>query len=84
MERQKFTEEEINQIQQIQQNAQAIFRNMGQLQFQKRALENQIKQVEDNHTQLIEEETKVINSLREKYGDGSLDLNTFEFIPEQK
>lgn len=84
MERQKFTDQEIEQIQQIQQNAQIIFRNMGQLQFQKKVVEAQIKQVEQTHSDLIKSETDLIDGLRQKYGEGSLDLSTFEFIPDEK
>lgn len=84
METQKFTQEEIQQIQQIQSTAAAIFNTIGQLHFQRKSIESQIEQAEMNHSQLIERETELIATLRERYGDGSLDLNTFEFVPTKQ
>lgn len=83
MANQKFTEEEVQQVQQVQQNAAMIFRNIGQLHFQKNALDVQIAQMEENHEKLIEQESQLIEQLRNKYGEGSLDLNSFEFIPDE-
>jgi len=87
----KFTKEELKNLKALQQEYIAVQNNFGglkirQLHFQ-RQLENideQILQVEVGLTQLQGQEKTLYQSLEDKYGKGTLDLDTgtFSKLPE--
>ena len=80
----KFTNEEVQQIQNIRVQLQASFQRLGELDIRR-------KQIEDARTQLLEEynniraqEQQIFTKLNEKYGDGSYDPDTNIFTPIQR
>jgi len=53
----------------------------GKLQFAKRVIEKQQSEVEEQFDELTQNEEKFLKSLHEKYGVGSLDMETGIFTP---
>ena len=85
----KFTEEEMKQIGNLQQNYLNIQNSLGQLAVNKIRLKQQVSDVEvaeenlqEQFTNNQKDETKFVESINKKYGDGNLDLNTGVFTPK--
>lgn len=79
----KFSKEELETLEEIQKKYASIQLQLGQLGFTKIRLENEIKIVNDNEGKLksqfnkVQSEEKVfMDSLTEKYGEGTLDPKT--------
>ena len=53
----------------------------GKIAFTKRVIERQQKEIEDRFDELTQDEEKLLKSLHEKYGVGSLNIETGEFTP---
>ena len=72
----KFTTEELlqNKINQVQMQ-------FGQLQMAKIKLQDQENYLKENLSKLNQEEATIAKTLTDKYGKGSLDIETGEFIP---
>lgn len=78
---QKFTEEEVTKLKSIRTRFQEISYKLGQLEIQKLGLEedraNTVKLLEDS----IKEEKQIAKDLMDKYGKGTIDIESGEFIP---
>ena len=88
MSKTRITDEEMQSIKAIQDKYTAIGVQMVQLTLARKSGEDYLKQLEDQEQSLkdeIEETNKVerelADSLNEKYGVGSLDMQTGEFTP---
>ena len=86
----KFNEEEINKLKEIQQKYLSIQVGFGQSALARIKLENQItelrkygEQLKDEFNKTQEEEQQFIKDVTNKYGEGSLDPKTFEFTPKK-
>lgn len=88
----KFTESEMQSIAKLQSDYQQYIYILGQLDLEKTDLEQQIDQLKVKRNEIFEnwkkaqkEESDLINSLSQKYGDGSLNLKdgTFKPLPKQ-
>ncbi len=86
----KFTEDELKQIQDLQQRYAATTDAFGRLKVQKMLLEQQHKGLEDaeinlenDYSELQKSEQELVQSLNEKYGAGTLDINSGEFTPAE-
>ena len=84
----KFTQEELNSIEQLKNNYRGITNALGNLeisriQTEKRLdmLSNEKLRLETQYEQIIQAENNLINTLTEKYGQGNLDINTGVFTP---
>ena len=84
----KFTDEEIQSLQELQNTYASISTQFGQLKVSRINLERQmysLDEAEDNLTKAWEEnrqtESDLVKSLNEKYGAGTLNPTTGEFIP---
>ena len=84
----KFSEEELKELQNLQAKYAQCTADFGRVKVQRIILEREteaLAQKEDSLVVLYEnlqkEETSIVKKLSEKYGDGSLDLNTGTFIP---
>ena len=84
MENQKLSQEEIQQIEDIQKRMQAVKTELGQLGLAELDLKNRKIKVEDYLANTQEMETKLVKDLEEKYGRGSIDLQKGEFVPEKQ
>ena len=77
----KFTPEELQELQEMQNKLQALSFQFGRLQMSKIKLEEQDEILKNRLTSLNKEEAKMAQKLTDKYGKGNLDLETGEFIP---
>ena len=84
MANQKLSQEELQQIEDIQKRMQAVKTELGQLGLAELDLKNRRSNVENYLTETQEIETKLVKELEEKYGKGSIDLQNGEFIPTEQ
>ena len=85
---QKFSTDEMNQIQELQKNYQDATATLGRLSVQEIILQQQIENVDNErenvkkaYTELQKKEQDLVNTLNEKYGAGTLDIVSGEFTP---
>ena len=86
----KFTEDELKTVTKVRDNYFNIQNEFGQLKLAKIRLDNQINSIEKREeelhkefTELQDEETKFLDSITEKYGQGTLNPETGEFVPNK-
>ena len=86
---QKFTEEELKSITEIRDTNAQITSELGQIELQLFLLDEQLKEFNDYKSNLQIQfknlqttESELVQSLNEKYGKGTVDINTGEFIPQ--
>ena len=77
----KFTPEEIQELQNIQENLNSLSFQFGQLQISKIKLQEQENYLKVQLDSLSKKESELAKKLTDKYGKGNLDLETGEFIP---
>ncbi len=77
----KFTEEEINSLQEIQTEMDQIIIRFGQISINREALNSQEVVLKEQLTQLKVKEQTLAQTLSDKYGKGTFDLETNEFKP---
>ncbi len=84
----KFTEKELQSLQELSTKSNGITNRFGQLAIAKINLEKQSESVEEEEFKLHEElealkeeEQKTLQKITEKYGPGSLDPQTGVFTP---
>ena len=85
----KFTDEELTSLQELQNTYASISTQFGQVKVSRINLEKQIENLDDAENQLEQSweenrqtESDLVKSLNEKYGAGSLNPTTGEFIPQ--
>jgi hypothetical protein len=81
MENTKLTVEEIEKLQEIQQQNQALALELGNLEITKIQIENRYDELVEFHSQLKTKEQELGKELSTKYGNGTIDLEKGEFIP---
>lgn len=81
MENQKLTEEELQRIGELQQKNNAVVSELGQIELIKMNIEARREAAEKFLTELREEEEGLGKELSDKYGTGSINLETGEFVP---
>ena len=83
----KFTEEEIQSINQLRADVGSVFTQLGQLQIEKKRRLDELEKIESNminqHLELQKTEEELFKGLNEKYGDGNYDPTTNTFTPLQ-
>jgi stress response protein YsnF len=75
-----LTPEEIQSLKLIQDKRIQLVEQFGVLEMRLQDLEHQKEQLKTNLKQLRQEEIKVGETLQQKYGDGSINLEKGEFI----
>ena len=84
----KFTEEEIQSINELRVEVSSVFTQLGQLQIEKQRRTQEIEGIESQliqkHSELAQKERELFKGLNEKYGDGNFDPATGEFTPSPK
>jgi len=85
----KFTEEELKNITNIRNGNSRIISELGQVELQLFLVNEELEKLENMKStlqiqfkNLQAEETELVGSLNEKYGIGTVDINTGEFVPE--
>ena len=81
MENQKLTEQELQKIGELQQKNNAVVSELGQIELIKMNVEARREAAEKFLAELREEEDTLGKELSEKYGSGSINLETGEFVP---
>ena len=72
----QLSQEELENIKQLQTTQQNLINNFGQVEYQLQVLETQKDKLVESLTQLREEETNLGKALTEKYGNGSIDIES--------
>jgi predicted nuclease with TOPRIM domain len=79
----KFTEEELKQVQDIQQNYLNVQNQFGQLKMAQIRLDEQEVELEDALKSIQDKEKKFLDGVTKKYGDGTLNPETGVFTPNK-
>ena len=86
----KFTAEELNNITEMRDENTRIINDLGQVEIQLFLINEQIVELDQLKVKLQSQfkdlqtaESALVNNLNEKYGIGTVDINTGEFIPEK-
>ena len=77
----KLTEEELSKFAEIQTKNNVVVNQLGNLELTKLQVENRRVEILNFLNELREEENEFGKELTEKYGEGSIDLQTGEFLP---
>ena len=80
----KLTQEEVTQIKEIQDRMSAIQTEFGQLELAKLDLDQRRKNVVTYLDETRQKEVDLVKVLEEKYGKGTINLDTEEFVPDSK
>ena len=80
----KFTDDELHQIKTIQDKYANITATLGQLRIQEHLLSEEIDKQISTYTSTQTLEKDFANNLTTKYGDGTINLDTGEFIPKKQ
>lgn len=75
----KITDEELKKITDLKQEVSQLIYSLGELQYQKVGLEQIELQLKDKVKQVKLQENQVLNDLKEKYGNVSINIETGEF-----
>jgi len=84
MENTKLSQEELQSIQQLQEKNRAIVIEFGEVELIKLNLERRVENAKKFLAELREQENTFGKELSDKYGDGTVDLSTGEFVPAPK
>lgn len=77
----KFTEEEIKELRDLQSEYQKVIYSWGQIQIEHKLLKVKEDEVESIYNSLAQKEKVLIDSLNQKYGNGTLNLENGTFTP---
>jgi hypothetical protein len=81
MEKKVLAQEEITQLKNVRERRVQLVESFGILESRLQEINLQKENLKDSLKQLIQEETDLGRNLQQKYGDGSIDLEKGEFIP---
>lgn len=80
MEQTKLSQEELNAVIQLQETQNRIITSLGQIEYNIQLLELQKEQLTEQIEELKKSEIKIGQDLTQKYGNGSIDLDSGTFI----
>jgi prefoldin subunit 5 len=80
----KLTQEEVTQIKEIQDRMTAVQTEFGQLELAKLDLEQRRKNVVSYLDETRQKEADLVKVLEDKYGKGTINLDTEEFVSESE
>ena len=75
-----LTQEEIQQVTKLREEFNSLTISAGEIEMQIINLQLQKDKIKDNFIKLQTQESKVINELENKYGKGTISIETGEFI----
>jgi len=82
MEKKVLTQEEIDKIKKLKDQFEDLTINAGNIEIQIMNLQLQKDQIKSNFQQLQQQEKVIAQELEEKYGDGTISLESGEFLPK--
>jgi len=77
----KFTEEELNEIKDLQKLFNTVVYQAGQTYLENLALRKKKEQVSSNFDEVKRREQEIVSKLTTTYGQGKINLETGEFTP---
>ncbi len=80
----KLTQEELDTLKTLNEKNRAVITEFGEIELIKLQLEKRRKFAEDYLANLREEQDANGKALTEKYGNGSIDLESGEFVPTEE
>lgn len=80
MEEKQLSPEEVSQLKEIQSTQESLVTTFGSIEYQLQSLELQKEQVIEQLETLKQTEIEIGKVLNEKYGDGTINLETGTFI----
>jgi len=83
MEKKVLSEEEMNQLTDLRSRFQLLTQNVGNTEIQILSLELQKEAYMDELKSIKEQELVLAKELEEKYGQGTVSLESGEFLPKQ-
>ncbi len=78
---QKFTEPEMEALKEIQNQSQQLIFRAGQLYLSKLKIKESEKEIVTIQNNLVESERNIAKELTDKYGKGTIDIESGEFTP---
>lgn len=78
----KLTEQELQQIKDMQQQQETLIGNFGQLEYQIQLLELQKEKLVEQLESTRNKETEIANQLSEKYGNGTINIEEGTFTKQ--
>jgi len=84
MANQKLTDEELKTIKEIQEQNQSLALELGNLELTKIQVENRYDELVDFYNKLKEKEQELGKELSDKYGNGTINLEAGEFVPNEQ
>jgi len=78
----KLTQEDLKILEMLKGNKDNFFIELGQIKYSEKLLEQRNDNAFDFLTKLKEQEISTMKTLEDKYGKGSINLDTGEFTPE--
>jgi len=72
---------DLNVLKQIKNANNELLQELGQIKLLELNLESRINSAKEYQTQLIGKERQISKQLQDKYGQGSIDLNSGTFLP---
>lgn len=75
----KITDKELQQINEIKEETTKIVYSLGELQYQRATIEILESDLKDKIKESKAKESKLLNDLKEKYGNVSINIETGEF-----
>jgi hypothetical protein len=80
MEKTFLSKEEISELKSIQEKESEVISQLGQIEYQILNLTTQKQFIIDKSKELSKQRSSVAQNLQDKYGEGSIDLDSGEFI----
>lgn len=74
--------EDLAKIQELQSTYVELMKRFGELHFQAKAIQQELASIEVNVETLDNERLSLYTDLQKKYGVGTIDMTTGQFIPE--
>ena len=80
---QSFSQQELDEIKKLRDNLSELTFQLGQLSIQKIKVKDQEKKLINRLNSLEEKENSIAKKITDKYGKGSIDLETGTFTPSE-
>jgi hypothetical protein len=75
----KLTQTELDRLKLIREDVLQAVSSLGELEYQKTIVEDQLRQIKENILEIKKKETELVSELNDKYGMVSINLETGEF-----
>tara|TARA_B100001093_G_scaffold237161_1_gene227273 strand:+ start:1768 stop:2022 length:255 start_codon:yes stop_codon:yes gene_type:complete len=75
-----LTQEEIQSLVSLQQKQNEFIIQLGQIEYQVNSLDKQKKEIKNNINQFEQDQLMLSKNLKEKYGEGTINLENGEFV----